>query len=230
MTLQTVSMHASYRSDGERVEGYLSRPAADGDWPGVVVIHEWWGLEEYFRDFSRELAAEGYAVLVPDLYGGEVTDDWGEAARLKTSLDPKTAARRVCDAEPYLQGLPFVTESLGLMGFCMGGGIGLLAASDTTADALVAYYPSIYPDAETVRSIDVPVLLHYGLADEVTPPSEVDRLTRLLDEAGTEYDRFEYEGATHAFTNDRHEKYHEDATEEAWPRTLSFLDQHLGSG
>lgn len=230
MTRTTVSMHAFYEHDSVEADGYLSRPTDPGPWPAVIVLHEWWGLDQHFRELSRRLAKEGFIVLVPDLYDGSVTSDPDEAARLKTSLDTHRAVEITTAAIPYLQSLPFVDEETGcgLVGFCMGGGLALLAAENDEFDALVAYFPSIYPDSEELRKIRPPTLLHYGLEDTITPRSEIDRITELIDEGGMEYQLYEYEGAGHAFMNDMHEEYyHADATEKAWPRTVEFLKERL---
>lgn len=226
-------MHAFYEDDGVEADGYLSRPTDPGPWPAVVVLHEWWGLDPHFRELSRRLAAEGYVVLVPDLYDGEVTTDEEEAARLKTSLDTDQAAAVTTAAVPYLRSLPFVDEDagVGLMGFCMGGGVALLAAGRGSFDALVAYFPSMYPDDEELHRIDLPTLVHYGTDDVVTPRYEIDRILDAFEEETVPHDLFEYDGAGHAFTNDTYEElYVESAAEESWPRTVEFLAEHLGTG
>lgn len=226
-------MHAFYEQDGIEADGYLSRPTDTGPWPAVVVLHEWWGLDPHFRELSRRLAAEGYVVLVPDLYDGVVTADEEEAARLKTSLDTDRAASVTTAAVPYLRSLPFVDgdAGVGLMGFCMGGGVALLAAGRGAFDALVAYFPSMYPDDDELQRIDLPTLVHYGTDDVVTPRYEVDRILEVFDEEGTSYDLHEYQGAGHAFTNDTYEElYVESAAEESWPRTVEFLAARLDHG
>lgn len=223
-------MHAFYEDDDTAADGYLSRPSAPGPWPAVVVLHEWWGLDPHFRELSRRLAAEGYVVLVPDLYDGTVATEEETAARLKTSLDTDWAAAAATAGVPYLRRLPFVDADagVGLMGYCMGGGVALLAAGRGDFDAMVAYFPSMYPDDEELARIDLPTLFHYGTEDVVTPRYELDRILNAYDEAGTPYELYEYEGAGHAFTNDTYEElYVESAAEESWPRTLEFLAEHL---
>lgn len=230
MTLSTISMHAFYEYEDIEADGYLSRPSEPGPWPSIVVLHEWWGLDKHFRELSRRLASEGFVVLVPDLYDGEVTEDPQEAARLKTSLEIPRAIDKTVGAVSYLRTLPFVsdTNSSGLLGFCMGGGLALLAAKHESIEALVAYFPSIYPDAAELEEIHCPTLLHYGEEDIITPQFEIDRITTHLEKSGTPYDLFKYEGAGHAFMNDMHEEYyHEEATETAWPRTIEFFKDQL---
>lgn len=230
MVERTVSQRVVFRPEaGTEVGGYLSKPMADGDYPGVVVGHEWWGVDAHFRELSRELAAEGFVALVPDLYDGAITDDWDEAARLKANLDLETATEKLAAGAPFLRSLPTVAGGIGMLGFCMGGGVALLAlAASDDFDAAVVYYPSIYPETDDVRSIDCPVMLHYGTEDEATPKLEMDRLRELLDGEAASVTYHEYEGATHAFTNPEYEPlYHEEAAEAAWPRTVEFFDDHL---
>src|SRR3989304_4027056 len=148
MAERIVSLHAFYKSGDGGGDGYLSHPTARGPWPAVILVHEWWGLEEHFRELSRLLAREGFVVLVPDLYHGRVATERADAASLKTSLDSDGPGRETVDGIPYLRGLPFVSGKVGIVGFCMGGGLALLAAcrsGDFAAGGI--YFPSIYPDA-----------------------------------------------------------------------------------
>ncbi|MDP6426636.1 MAG: dienelactone hydrolase family protein [Rhodospirillales bacterium] len=223
-----VSLHAFYKHGEVEADAYLSHPTAPGPWPAVIVAHEWWGLEEHFRDFSRELASHGMVVLVPDLYHGKVTGDPAEAALLKTSLDIDRAVEEIGVAAAYLRNLPFVSEKVSIVGFCMGGGLALLAASRSSEfSAGVIYFPSIYPDTSELENISCPLQFHYGTADTVTPRSEIDRITRTLDGAGKLYELHLYEGADHAFVNDMHpEHYDQESTQATWPRTVEFLNRH----
>jgi len=229
MSERIVSLHAFYKNGDVEVDGYLSHPTAPGPWPAVIVAHEWWGLEEHFRDLSRDLAREGMVVLVPDLYHGKVATDPATAAMLKTSLDIDKAVEGIIGGVAYLRKLPFVSGKVGVLGYCMGGGLALLAACRSKEfNSGVIYFPSIYPDASELENIACPLLFHYGTADAVTPRSEMDRITRTLDRAKKPYALHLYEGANHAFVNDMHPEYfHKEATEAAWPRTVEFLKQNL---
>ena len=222
-------MHAFYTSGNAGVDAYLSHPTARGPWPAVIIAHEWWGLEEHFRNFSRQLAREGMVALVPDLYHGRVTADPAEAAKFKASLDIDSAVEEIIGAVAYLRRLPFVSGKVGVMGFCMGGGLALLAACRAREfSAGVIYFPSIYPDTSELENASCPLLFHYGTADVVTPRSEIDRITRALKRADKPYELHLYEDANHAFVNDTHpEYYHKEATEASWPRTVKFLKQHM---
>lgn len=229
MTHEIVSMHARYKSEGTDVHGYLSKPVDPGPWPGVVLIHAYMGMGSHYRDLSRRLAKEGFVVLAPDLYHGETADNHTHAANLKVSLNVRKAVKEMVDGSSYLQTFSCVSDAEGVVGFCMSGGLALLAAAQSNQlDATVAYYPSLYPDAETLEQITCPVLLHYGTADEVTPASEMENLRRALDAADVSYQYYEYEGANHAFLNDSYEQwYHDDAANRSWNRTIEFFGQQL---
>lgn len=228
MAEKIVSLHAFYASGKAGVNAYLSRPTASGTWPAVIILHEWWGLEEHFRDLGRRLAKEGFVALVPDLYHGKVTADPREAARLKTSLDIEGAIQETLDAVPYLRGLPFVSGKIGITGFCMGGGLALLAACrGNEFSAAVTYFPSIYPDPSEVANAGCPLLIHHGMADSITPMSEIERIKNTLEQHRKPVELFLYDGADHAFVNDTHERYHKEAAEASWPRTIEFFRRHL---
>lgn len=148
MEERIVSMHAYYGSGSGGVDAFISRPTASGKWPATLIIHEWWGLEEHFRNLCRTFAKNGYVALAPDLYHGKLVEDREEAARLKNSLDVEHAVQGILDGIPYLKGLPFVNPGrIGIVGFCMGGGLALLSICRTKEiTAAVIYFHSLYPD------------------------------------------------------------------------------------
>lgn len=224
-----VAMHAHYASSDQDVHGYLARPVDAGPWPGVVLVHAYRGMGPHYRDLARRLAREGFVVLAPDLYHGETGDTAEEAAALKVRLDIDAAVQELLDGADYLRELPYVDGGRGVLGFCLSGGLALMAAArgDHLAGA-VAYYPSLYPDADALGRIACPVQLHYGTADEVTPASEMARLRDALDDGGVDYEYHEYEGADHAFLNDTYDhRYHADAAADAWEQTVEFFDRTL---
>jgi len=228
--MSIVSMHAFYKNGEQGVDAFLSRPTATGKHPALIVLHEWWGMDSHFRDLSRKLAREGYVVLVPDLYHGQLTMDPEIAARLKTSLDLERAVQDILGGVPYLRGLPFVDgERVGIVGFCMGGGLALLAACRQPSwKAAVIYFQSLFPDPMELEGLSCPLLGHYGEEDDVTPLSEVEEFRATLEKGNKEHEIHLYPGAGHAFTNDMHpERYHAEATEISWTRTLEFLSKHL---
>ncbi|MFB6095757.1 MAG: dienelactone hydrolase family protein [Haloferacaceae archaeon] len=228
MSEETVAMHAHYTSEGQDVHGYLSRPVAAGPWPGVVLVHAYMGMGDHYRDLARRLSREGFVVLAPDLYHGEAAEDHAQAARLKAELDVDRAVTEMLDGADYLHSLPYVSAGEGVLGFCMSGGLALLAAARGGLDGAVAYYPSLYPDADVLARIDCPVQLHYGTADEITPASEMTAIREAFDDGAVDYEYHEYEGADHAFLNDTYDRrYHAEAAAEAWERTVEFFRANL---
>jgi carboxymethylenebutenolidase len=223
-------MHAFYKSRNEGIDGFLSRPTASGPWPAILVIHEWWGLEDHFREMTRMFARKGCVALAPDLYRGKVTADREEAARLKTSLDIDRATREILGGVPYLRGLPFVgPDKIGIIGFCMGGGLALLSICRTREiTAAVIYFQSMYPDPGELVNIACPILCHCGEDDIYTPRSEVEAFERVLKEHNKSYQVHFYKNAGHAFCNEMHpELYRKEAAEASWPRTFEFFQKHL---
>jgi len=231
MAEKIVSLHAYYPSSQAGVNAYLSRPIARGPWPAVIMLHEWWGMEDHMRDLVRLLAQEGFVTLLPDLYHGRVASNPHEAAKLKTSLDIEGAIQEILDGIPYLRSLPFVSGRIGIMGFCMGGGLALLGVCRSAEfNAAVIYFPSIYPDPSELENAACPVLLHYGTADSVTPMSEIERIKKTLEQYQKPHELYLYEKAGHAFMNTHGGNYHKEAAEASWPRTVEFLRRHLKGG
>lgn len=225
-----VSMHALYKSKDGGVDGFLSRPVAEGKWPAIVIGYEWWGLNDWSREFTRMVAAQGFVALTPDVYHGKVTSDFEVAAKYKTGLDVNRAAQELIDTVPYLKSLPFVSGKAGIMGFCMGGGLALLAACRSKVyDAIVLYHHSIYPDPAEVEKLNCPLQGHYGLADTVTPPSEVKKFESQLKQLKKSYEIYSYEGAGHGWLNPNStQMYRPDAAKLSLERTFEFFKKHLG--
>lgn len=229
MSETIVSLHAMYKGKTGNVDGFLSRPVAEGRRPAVVIGHEWWGLNDWSREFTRIVAAEGFVALTPDLYHGKLTSDFETAAKLKTSLDINKAVQEMIDSVPYLKSLPFVSDKVGVMGFCMGGGLALLAACRSTAfNAIVLYHHSIYPDSKEVEKISIPLQGHYGLADTVTPSSEVKKFEEQLKQFKKTCEIHSYEGAGHGWLNPGNPQMHRpEAAKLSLQRTFEFFKKHL---
>lgn len=224
-------MHAMYVAQGVHVDGYLSRPMAAGPWPAIVVGHSYRGLTPFYRQWSRRLAAEGFVVLVPDLYGGRVAADDEEASLLKLSLDFDLVARQLAAAPAFLRNLPSVRGGIGITGHCLGGGLALLTLARSDAFTCgVDYYHSVYPDESELRKIQVPLLGHFGTDDPFTPLAEVELLQRVLGETSQSIEVEWYEGMGHAFANRADGSPEQQAAAElAWTRTIAFFRAHLGS-
>ncbi|MEJ2210554.1 MAG: dienelactone hydrolase family protein [Anaerolineae bacterium] len=209
--------------------GYLARPREGGSHPAVVVLHEWWGLNEQIEDVARRLAAEGFVALVPDLYHGTVASEPEDARKLAMALDRQAAVREIRQAVDYLLGQEYVAgPSVGITGFCMGGGLVLQTArfEDRLGAAVPFYGAPLAPDV--APEVKAPLLGLYGADDRNISEESVWAMAAALDEAGLENEMHVYEGAGHAFLNDRRDTYRPDAAADAWQRLLAWLRGHLG--
>jgi carboxymethylenebutenolidase len=221
------------RPDGGSVEAYLEEPQAGGAAPGIVVIQEWWGLNDQIKGVAGRLAAAGYRALVPDLYRGKVALEANEAGHLMNGLNFGDAAGQdVRGAVTYLKSTG--STRVGVTGFCMGGALTVLAAVNVPeADAAVIWYgypPLEYVDASRIK---VPLMGHWAIHDAPFPIAGVDALEAKLREAGVTYEFFRYD-TKHAFANETADsknlpiiKYDPQAADLAWRRTMEFLDRHL---
>lgn len=213
------------RPDGKDCSGYHVAPAQGNGVPGVVVIQEWWGLNDQTKGVAARLAQAGYRVLVPDLYRGKVTVEAAEAAHMMGDLDFGDAATQ--DIRGAVQHLKGICPKVGVMGFCMGGALSILAAVHVReADAVVCWYGVPPASAADVRTIKVPLQGHFALDDEFFPPAQVDELENRLREGRVSYEFYRYQ-ARHAFGNETIANYDPAAAKLAWQRTLDFLARHL---
>jgi len=215
--------------DGQELTGYLAAPLATEGGPGVVLLQEWWGLNEHIKDVARRIAREGYVVLAPDLYHGQSTTEPDEARKLVMELDQEAAVAEIDAASDFLRGQPMVAgDKVGIVGFCMGGRLALQAGlKDTDLGAVVAFYGTPLT-AEEAPSMGAPVLGLYGSEDGGIPVPDVEAMGEALDAAGVQNEIQVYEGAEHAFFNDTRASYDADAAEDAWTRMLAFFEAELG--
>jgi carboxymethylenebutenolidase len=221
------------RPDGKEASGYYVEPAAGSKAPGVVIVQEWWGVNDQIKGVARRFAERGYRALVPDLYRGEVGLDAKEAQHLMEGLNFGEAAGQ--DIRGAVQYLKRSSSKVGVTGFCMGGALTLLAAANVPElDAAVAWYgfpPLDYLDASQIKA---PLMGHFANQDAFFKIEQVAALEEKLANAGVNYTFHRYD-AQHAFANEVPidpnipTKYHPAAAETAWQRTLAFFDEHLGS-
>ncbi|SRR6266540_5087637 len=201
---------------------YLAEPAAGG--PGVLVVHDYYGLLPSVRESCDALADAGFVALAPDLYDGRVAGDDGEAEQLMDDLAAASARKRLDEAIGWLR----ATASggrVGAVGFSMGGSLALLEATTGTLDAVVAYYATLGP--ASARSVGCPVLLQVAEIDDWDPEETPERFLELLRERG-EAERFTYAGTEHSFANAGiPARFAPRAAVTAWTRTVAFLQSHL---
>jgi carboxymethylenebutenolidase len=223
-----------YPSNGSTAGGYLA-PATGGAGLGVVVIQEWWGLVPHIRDVCDRLAAEGFTALAPDLYHG-LTVPLGEpdeAMKASMALDLERAARDMAGATDYLADHEAVRgHGLGVVGFCMGGGLALWLATlrPDRVRAVVPFYGLAPRGQEPDWSrLEAAVEGHYAEDDDMAGPAVASDLEERLTDLGKEVRMFVYPGTRHAFFNDNRPEVHDpDAARQAWVRTLEFLRAKLG--
>ena len=222
-----------FPSNGGTGRGYLATPA-EGAGPGLVVIQEWWGLVPHIEDVCDRFAAEGFTALAPDLFHGEKTTEPDEAGKLMMSLNIEQAGKDMGGAVDHLLASDDVRgHGVGVVGFCMGGGLALLLATQRPDDvrACVPFYgvipwESAKPDWSRMQAA---VQGHFAEKDGFFTPEAAQQLEQQLKDLGKEAEFFIYPGADHAFFNDtRPEVYDEDAARQAWVRTLEFLRSKLG--
>jgi carboxymethylenebutenolidase len=221
----------TFKGADEKAMGVLVTPEGKGPFPAVVVIQEWWGLDDWIKQQARALAKEGYVALAVDLYRGKVTNKQEEAHQLMMGMPRERAMHDLQGAFSYLQSRPDVKKDrIGAIGWCMGGGYALqLATTEPTLAAVVAYYGTPPTDASAVDAIKAPVMGNYGAEDKGPSPDQVKTFEGELKKAGKAADIKIYPGAGHAFANPNNPwgGYRKEAAEDAWKRTSSFLAKYL---
>jgi len=227
------SRPAIYMSvDGQPVTGWLSWPAGKSmmGMPALIVIHEWWGLNDNIRQAAERLAGEGYMTLAVDLYRGENAANPKDAMRLMNQLNDQGDAGRenLVAAYDYLANV-MQAERIGVIGWCLGGRWSLQAALQlpTQLAATVIYYGGVTDDKKQLATLQMPILGLFAGDDPVVPPETVTAFRTALLELGKDADIHIYPEAKHAFANPSGQAYDPAAAEDAWGRTTRFLAEHL---
>ena len=230
-----MSQTVEFPSNGATASGYLATPTS-GKGPGLLVIQEWWGLVPQIKRVCDRLAQEGFVALAPDLYHGEIAEhtEMDKAGQLMNSLPPDRAARDMGGAVDYLLGHDAVRgQSVGVVGFCMGGMLSLILAAQQgpKVGAVVAYYG--FPTGEMEpdwSNLHAPVLGHIAENDDFFPPDAAEALEKKIAGHDKDVTFHHYPGTGHAFALDHNAlgTHDPDAARQAWVRTLEFLRKHLG--
>ena len=211
----------------ESSNGYLSRPTIDGNYPAVVMIHEWWGLNDNIKVMADKLASHGYVVLAVDLYNGHVGTTSEEARQLMSSFNADTGIQNMNAAVSYLE-TNYSPEKLGSIGWCFGGGQSLnLALNNNDMDATVIYYGSVTSDAESLSKISWPVLGIFAELDKGITVENVKGFESALNQLEIPNEIDIYPGVDHAFANPSGERYAPEASKDAWEKTLNFFNSNL---
>lgn len=226
----TTGEMVTFASDGGTAPGYLAKPEGNVPHPGVIVIQEWWGLEEHIKDVARRLAAEGFVALAPDLYHGQVATEPDEARKLAMGMQLDVAMRDIQGAISYLKGLDAVSpKKVGVVGFCMGGSLTLRAAvTSPDVGAAAPFYAgqvdAVFPDIDKIKA---PLFAAFGAEDGSIPLEKVERFRQLLKEQDKQAEVKVYEGAPHSFFNDTRDSYRATAANDAWQHVLALFRLQL---
>lgn len=211
---------------GAAAPGYLATPAAGDGAPGIVVIQEWWGMNEQIKGVADRFAGEGFRALVPDLYRGRVTQDPDEANHMMTGLDWGGATNE--DVRGAVQFLKAGGQKAAVMGFCMGGALTILAGVHVAeTDAAVCFYGIPPAEAADPSKIAVPFQGHFANTDDWCTPEAVNDLEGKLKAGGVNHELYRYD-AQHGFVNEtRAEVHNAAAAADAIDRALTFLKAHI---
>ncbi|MDO8588770.1 MAG: dienelactone hydrolase family protein [Armatimonadota bacterium] len=218
-----------------KFSGYFVRPEDTGKWsgkppyPGLVVIHEWWGLNDSIKGAVDRLAALGYVALAVDLFG-KSTSDPAEAFRMVRGLDQTSATTQMLSAGDYLRTRPYVKpDRVGSVGWCFGGGQSLiLALNDPKLAAAALFYGRLVTDADEISKIKAAVLGIFGEADTSIPMTDVREFEKALRKAGVRREIYTYPNAGHAFASPTvGEMYRPTDAEDAWRKMVAFLERYL---
>lgn len=211
----------------ENYTGYMALPESEGAFPGVVIIHEWWGLNDNMKQTAEELASHGYVVLAVNLFGKEAATTADEARQQISEFDPERGVANMNGAVDYIR-TNYHSEKIGSVGWCFGGGQSLaLALNNPNMDATVIYYGSITSDKEQLSSITWPVLGIFAGLDTGIPVESVEEFDQSLDEIGIPNEIHIYPNVNHGFANPSGQRHAPDETQDAWKKTVSFLHDTL---
>jgi len=226
-------MMVQYPSEGVTVRAYLVGAKGNAKRPAIIVVQEWWGLNDHMKDVATRYAKEGYVAIVPDLYsrlGNKVTTSPDEAGKLMGMLRQEDGLKDLQATIVYLQTVPEVdAPRIGVTGFCMGGSYALmLPCVNSSIKAAVPFYGQV-PNPDTpLQKLACPVLYIYGEDDGWITKADVQRLANALKKYNKAGEIKTYSGAPHAFFNDtRKDVYKPAEAKDAWTRTLAFFKKHL---
>lgn len=213
---------------GNKITGYLAKSDGEPEAPGIIVIHEWWGLNDNIRMMAEKLAGEGYTVLAVDLYNGKVAESPDSAGTYARSVNDDEALDNLTQAYEYLSDHENAAD-IGVIGWCFGGAWSLQTAlaHPNKIDATVIYYGRLVTDTEQLSKLQMPILGIFGEEDEGIPPKEVKAFEKALNDVGVDNSIHIYEDADHAFANPSGTRYNEDAAEDAWGKTVQFFEENL---
>jgi carboxymethylenebutenolidase len=220
----------SYKSGDETVNGILYAPAGQGPFPALIVIHEWWGLNDWVKQQAEKLAGQGYVALAVDLYRGKVADNPDLAHELMRGVPEDRANRDLRAAYDYLASQANVKKDrIGSIGWCMGGGYSLdVALGEPHLAATVINYGHLATEPSELKKINAPILGLFGGQDRGITPDDVKKFQQALEQMGKKVEVKIYADAGHAFENPNNKQgYRPEDAADAWKRTVDFLAVNL---
>jgi carboxymethylenebutenolidase len=224
------SKNVSYKSGDETVQALLYSPEGKGPFPGIVVIHEWWGLNDWIKEQASKLSDQGYIALAIDLYRGKVATTPDEAHEIMRGVPEDRAARDLHAAVEFLKSQSNVKKDrIASIGWCMGGGYALdVALQEPTLAAAVINYGHLVSDPESIKKINASILGLFGGQDRGITSDDVRKFEQSLKQQGKKIEIVIYANAGHGFENPNNkEGYRADDAADAWKRTVNFLANTL---
>lgn len=228
------SLHAGYETKKMYTDAFIARPTVGKDLPGMILLSGMGGLTWKQREITRRYARAGFVALSPDFMGGATPANRTAGLHAKNSLDFNEAVERIVGGVAFLRSLPWVGEKarVGIMGFCLGGGLALLGAARSRAfSACIVYHQSLFPDEQELANINCPIQGHFGTEDHSTPAIEVNAFNAALDRLNKPYECHWYPEMGHSFaqvTPDADIPEHQKAASDlSYQRSFEFLHKHL---
>ncbi|MBC7950358.1 MAG: dienelactone hydrolase family protein [Rhodospirillaceae bacterium] len=213
---------------GREVSAALAKPdTAQAHVPTIMLVHEWWGLNDQIKAVAVDLARQGYLALAVDLFQGRVATGTDEARSLSQMVKPEEAADTLSSWAGWLKNHPDGNRKAAVMGWCFGGGWALNAATIAPMDAAVVYYGRVNLPPEQLSRLKGPVLGHFGKSDQFINKDVVEGFERTMKQVGKPYTVHWYD-AGHAFANPTGDNFRKDDAQLAWKRSLEFLRKELG--
>lgn len=233
---EIVSLGAAWEMDGQAVAGFLARPIDGTPRPGLVLLSNMRGLSHNQRELTRRYARAGFVALTVDVLHGQLPRTRTEGRQAMNTLDVQAAIPQILSGADYLRSLAWVGPQgrVGVLGFCLGGGLALLALSRSDRlQAGVIYHQSLFPDPRSLETIQAPLICHYGPLDRSTPREEVEAFAAALDACGKRYELHSYDGMGHGFAEPPPDEEvppaQRAASDLSHDRSIDFLCRELGT-